>query len=104
MPWNDGNVSRLKELWEQGLPTAQIGKLIGFTKNAVVGRLATIIAKIIRKNTGERSKKISIKFVSTESLTLLVNYRNQNKFYDGRLSIQSIAIFSLNNTLSLPTN
>lgn len=38
MPWNDENVLRLKELWDQGLPTAQIGKLLGFTKNAVVGK------------------------------------------------------------------
>jgi len=38
MSWNDDNVSRLRELWDQGLPTAQIGKLIGFTKNAVVGK------------------------------------------------------------------
>ena len=38
MPWNDDNVARLKELWDQGLPTAQIGKLLGFTKNAVVGK------------------------------------------------------------------
>ena len=38
MPWNDENVTRLKDLWDQGLPTAQIGKLLGFTKNAVVGK------------------------------------------------------------------
>ena len=38
MPWNDENVSRLRDLWDQGLPTAQIGKLICFTKNAVVGK------------------------------------------------------------------
>jgi len=38
MSWNDDNVSRLKDLWDQGLPTAQIGKLLGFTKNAVVGK------------------------------------------------------------------
>tara|TARA_B110000438_G_C15267809_1_gene417008 strand:+ start:33 stop:512 length:480 start_codon:yes stop_codon:yes gene_type:complete len=38
MSWNEDNVSRLKELWDQGLPTAQIGKLLGFTKNAVVGK------------------------------------------------------------------
>ena len=38
MAWNDDNVARLKELWDQGLPTAQIGKLLGFTKNAVVGK------------------------------------------------------------------
>ena len=38
MSWNDENVTKLKDLWDQGLPTAQIGKLIGFTKNAVVGK------------------------------------------------------------------
>ena len=38
MPWNDENVSKLRDLWDQGLPTAQIGKLLGFTKNAVVGK------------------------------------------------------------------
>ena len=38
MPWNDENVARLRELWDQGLPTAQIGKLLDFTKNAVVGK------------------------------------------------------------------
>ena len=38
MSWNDDNVSRLRDLWDQGLPTSQIGKLIGFTKNAVVGK------------------------------------------------------------------
>ena len=38
MPWNEENVTRLRDLWDQGLPTAQIGKLIGFTKNAVVGK------------------------------------------------------------------
>ena len=37
MFWNENNVARLKELWDQGLATAQIGKLLGFTKNAVVG-------------------------------------------------------------------
>ena len=38
MSWNESNVARLRDLWDQGLPTAQIGKLLGFTKNAVVGK------------------------------------------------------------------
>ena len=38
MSWDETNVARLRELWDQGLPTAQIGKLLGFTKNAVVGK------------------------------------------------------------------
>ena len=31
MPWDDNNVAKLRDLWDQGLPTAQIGKLLGFT-------------------------------------------------------------------------
>ena len=38
MPWDDNNVAKLRDLWDQGLPTAQIGKLLGFTKKAVVGK------------------------------------------------------------------
>ena len=32
MPWDESNVSELRELWDQGLPTAQIGKLTWFYK------------------------------------------------------------------------
>jgi len=38
MPWDDNNVSKLRELWDQGLPTAQIGKLLGF----IAGRRSII--------------------------------------------------------------
>ena len=38
MPWTDDKVSELRELWDQGLPTSQIGTILGFTKNAVVGK------------------------------------------------------------------
>ena len=38
MSWNEENVAQLRELWDQGLPTSQIGKILNFTKNAVVGK------------------------------------------------------------------
>ena len=38
MPWTEDKVSQLRELWDQGLPTSQIGKILDFTKNAVVGK------------------------------------------------------------------
>ena len=38
MPWTDEKVSQLRELWDQGLPTSQIGRILDFTKNAVVGK------------------------------------------------------------------
>ena len=38
MPWTDDKVLQLRELWYEGLPTSQIGKILDFTKNAVVGK------------------------------------------------------------------
>jgi len=38
MPWTEDKVIQLRELWDQGLPTSQIGKILDFTKNAVVGK------------------------------------------------------------------
>ena len=38
MPWTEDKVEKLRELWDQGLPTSQIGKILDFTKNAVVGK------------------------------------------------------------------
>ena len=38
MPWTEEKVSELRDLWDQGLPTSQIGKILNFTKNAVVGK------------------------------------------------------------------
>lgn len=38
MEWTDEIVARLRELWEQGLSTAEIGRQLNVTKNAVVGK------------------------------------------------------------------
>ena len=38
MSWTEEKVSQLRELWDQGLPTSQIGKILDFSKNAVVGK------------------------------------------------------------------
>ena len=36
--WNDENVRRLKTLWAEGHSTAEIGRRMGVTKNAIVGK------------------------------------------------------------------
>ena len=36
--WNDEQVNALVELWNEGLPTSEIGRRLGTTKNAVVGK------------------------------------------------------------------
>ena len=38
MDWNDDIISRLRTLWSEGLSTAEIGRQLGVTKNAVVGK------------------------------------------------------------------
>ena len=36
--WTDGKIARLRELWMTGLPTAEIGRRMNLSKNAVVGK------------------------------------------------------------------
>jgi GcrA cell cycle regulator len=38
MSWNDDKITRLKKLWQEGLTTGEIGKRLGVSKNAVVGK------------------------------------------------------------------
>ena len=38
MSWNDEKINRLKKLWAEGLTTGEIGKRLGISKNAVVGK------------------------------------------------------------------
>ena len=38
MGWTDEQVEELKQLWEKGLTTGEIGKALGVSKNAVVGK------------------------------------------------------------------
>ncbi len=36
--WTDDQIAYLTKLWNDGLPGAEIGRLIGLTKNAVIGK------------------------------------------------------------------
>lgn len=38
MGWTDEQVEELKRLWNEGLTTGDIGKALGVSKNAVVGK------------------------------------------------------------------
>ncbi|MGI4744802.1 MAG: GcrA family cell cycle regulator [Janthinobacterium lividum] len=43
MEWNDESISRLRSLWQEGLSTAEIGRRMQITKNAVVGKAHRLI-------------------------------------------------------------
>ena len=52
--WSASTIAKLKTLLERGLTTSEIGKRLGFTKNAVVGKinrlkLNTVAKKVIVK-------------------------------------------------------
>lgn len=38
LEWTEERIEKLSELWSQELSTAEIGKILGITKNAVVGK------------------------------------------------------------------
>lgn len=38
MEWNEETIARLRALWDEGCSTAEIGRRLGVTKNAVVGK------------------------------------------------------------------
>jgi GcrA cell cycle regulator len=40
--WTPERIQRLVELWEEGVTTAEIGRRIGVTKNAVIGKVHRI--------------------------------------------------------------
>ncbi len=37
--WTDKKIEKLKSLWDKGVPTAEMGKLLGVSKNAIVGKV-----------------------------------------------------------------
>ena len=87
MSWNDDNVLRLKELWDQGLPTAQIGKLLGFTKNAVVGK-AHRIGLERRPSPIRRTAVKPDRKKARSPIVPKLNFENKNEEAKETLSIQ----------------
>ncbi len=43
MDWNEEMIARLRQLWQEGHSTAEIGRRMGITKNAVVGKAHRLI-------------------------------------------------------------
>lgn len=43
MSWTDEQIIRLRELWDEGKSTGEIGKILGVSKNAVVGKAHRLV-------------------------------------------------------------
>ncbi len=62
MDWTDEVIERLKALWAEGLSTAEIGRRMGISKNAVVGKAHRLAlparpSPIRRGASGETSRR-----------------------------------------------
>ncbi len=59
MEWTEETISRLRSLWQEGLSTAEIGRRLAVTKNAVVGKAHRLTLpprpSPIRKASGENA-------------------------------------------------
>ena len=60
--WNPELITQLTEFWNQGLSTAEIGRRIGVTKNAVVGKahrlLLTPRPSPLKRRPGPRVERV----------------------------------------------
>lgn len=66
MPWTDEAVETLIELWKQGLTTVEISKIIGVSKNSVIGKVHRLglpkrPSPIKQKSTTKAPKKEAVK-------------------------------------------
>ena len=69
--WNPERIVQLTDLWNQGLSTAEIGRRIGVTKNAVVGKahrlLLTPRPSPLKRKPGPRIEKKVVKQIGRAS-------------------------------------
>ena len=73
MDWTDDVISRLKALWAEGHSTAEIGRRMGVSKNAVVGKAHRLSLEArpspIRRGTpGESAKRPAARRVTGPTL------------------------------------
>ncbi len=74
MEWNDETITRLRALWAEGLSSAEIGRRMGISKNAVVGKAGRLDlpprTSPIRKLADGQPRKVYTKRQPTPGLTL----------------------------------
>ena len=52
--WTPERVEQLTQLFEEGLPTAEIGRRLGLTKNAVIGKFDPTLFGMLSQGLGCR--------------------------------------------------
>ena len=68
--WTDDRITKLKKLWSEGLTTGEIGKRLGVSKNAVVGKAHRLGLKSRPSPIRRAGKKAEPKKEETKVYTL----------------------------------
>ena len=73
MEWAEETITRLRELWAEGHSTAEIGRRLGVSKNAVVGKahrldLSARPSPIRREGDGGLSHRVAVRRLSGPTL------------------------------------
>jgi GcrA cell cycle regulator len=75
MEWNEDMITRLRAMWEEGLSTAEIGRRLAVSKNAVVGKAHRLNLKArpspIRRGVEKAPRRRQAKRVQGATLPVL---------------------------------
>ena len=82
MEWNEETIARIRALWAEGHSTAEIGRRMGISKNAVVGKAHRLSLPArpspIRRSTGEkRPPRPTVRRVTGPTLPALQSVERQ---------------------------
>ncbi len=104
--WTDKKIEKLKILWEKGVPTAEIGKRLDFSKNAIVGkvhRLGLSNRNSPIKTKSEKVEKVveKVKKVSTKTVTE-TPVQTTKKIKEISKKVEVEAVYKTENKVSKP--
>lgn len=66
MVWTDDKIKKLKKMWQSEKPTAEIAKVLGMSKNSIIGKVHRLNLKTRPspiKTTSNKKQKVPIKKV-----------------------------------------
>lgn len=98
MGWTDQQVDELKRLWDEGLTTGEIGKALGVSKNAVVGKAHRLGLNSrpspIRRNEEEKKKASETKVKQEEKEPAKKSAKKADKAKDKLFTVNDLTMTS----------
>ena len=97
MEWTDETIARIRALWAEGHSTAEIGRRMGISKNAVVGKAHRLSLPArpspIRRGTGEkRAPRPMVRRVTGPTLPALQSVERQAASKPALVVLRPVAV------------